>query len=69
MKGYKVAVGIDKEKGPFPVVIGLEIPVDAIVVAPVDKLYFYDPNCEYNRFGMSFNILPGIPTNGLIQKI
>lgn len=67
MKGYKVAVGIDKKKGPFPVVIGLEIPVDAIIIAPVDKLHFYDPNYDY-RLEMSFNIIPGIPGNGLIQK-
>ena len=32
MIGYKIAVGIDKVKGPFEVMVELEIPVDNVGV-------------------------------------
>ena len=38
MKGYKLAIGIDKVKGPFPVIVVLDIPEDATVVVPVQKV-------------------------------
>lgn len=38
MKGYKIAVGIDRENGPFPVMIELEIPDDAVVITPRDSI-------------------------------
>ena len=38
MTGYKLGVGIDRKEGPFPVVIVLEIPEDATVVTPIDKV-------------------------------
>ena len=35
MLGYKIAVGFDREIGPFPVIITLEIPNDALVICPI----------------------------------
>lgn len=38
MLGYKVAVGFDRETGPFPVIVTLEIPKDALVVCPIEGM-------------------------------
>lgn len=43
MIGYKVAIGIDKVKGPFPVIVVLEIPEDATVVVPTQKVLLDAP--------------------------
>ena len=50
MLGYKIAVGIDRENGPFPVMVELEIPDDAVVVTPNDGVelegYYYNVGDE-----------------------
>jgi len=38
MVGYKVAVGIDRKNGPFPVLVKLEVPEDATIVMPLDGI-------------------------------
>lgn len=42
MTGYKVAVGIDEKEGPFPVIVKLDIPEDATIVIPEDKVAIED---------------------------
>lgn len=63
MKGYKIAVGIDKEYGPFPVMVELDIPEDAIVVVPEDKVAVEVENCS----DVGYRILPRTEVK-LIQK-
>jgi hypothetical protein len=38
MIGYKIAVGIDRKNGPFPVLVKLEVPEDATIVRPFDGI-------------------------------
>ena len=38
MIGYKIAVGIDRKNGPFPVLVKLEVPEDATIVIPFDGI-------------------------------
>lgn len=38
MLGYKIAVGIDRENGPFPVMVELEIPDNATIIMPRDMI-------------------------------
>ena len=42
MKGYKLAIGIDKNTGPFIVMVVLDIPEDARVVTPTEKVSLID---------------------------
>ena len=37
MIGYKIAIGINRDFGAFPVLVKLEIPEDAIIVRPVKE--------------------------------
>lgn len=52
MLGYKIAVGIDRENGPFPVMVELEIPDDAIVVTPNDGVEVVVCNNVSSRIGV-----------------
>lgn len=52
MKGYKIAVGIDRENGPFPVMVELEIPNDAVVVTPNDGVEVEVYNNVGSRIGV-----------------
>ena len=52
MKGYKIAVGIDRENGPFPVMVELEIPDDAIVITPRDDVEVEVYNNVGSRIGV-----------------